>query len=86
MKAKILAVSTAVLLSMSVAANSAECDKESGPWLHVGSGKACHPGEYSTPFGTVSVGEINLYPVAGVIACAVMHRARVCSRLAKILK
>ena len=36
MKAKTLAVSTAVLLFMSVAANGRECGKESGFWFEAG--------------------------------------------------
>jgi hypothetical protein len=82
MKAKTLAVfSTAALLSMSVAAHTEECNKESGPWFTAGNGKACLPYGFSLPyFGTVSVGETNVYAAAGfigVIGCA-MNRPWAC--------
>jgi hypothetical protein len=74
MKAKTLAVlATAVLLSMSVAANAEECNKFG---LEMGSGKYCLP--YS--LGGVTIGSGNLYADAAIIggvACA-MFPHRVC--------
>jgi hypothetical protein len=83
MKAKTLVVlSTAVLLSMSVAAKAKECDKEF--WLTAGDATACVP--YG--IGTVTIGTIHFAkPLAylGVAACAYWHRpARLCG-WAKVL-
>ena len=64
MKAKTLAVSTAVLLFMSVAANGRECGKESGFWFEAGNGDGCFP--YG--FGQVVIGQTNVYKDAGYIA------------------
>jgi hypothetical protein len=72
MKAKTFAVSTAVLLSMSAAANSRECTKETGFWFEAGNGDMCLP--YSV--GQVSIGQANVYKAAGLatgVVCLKTH-------------
>ena len=82
MKAKTLAVSIAVLLFMSVAANSRECGKESGPWFEAGNGEGCFP--YGV--GQVTIGQTNVYKDAGVYRrCCVPEMAQAL-RMAEILE
>jgi hypothetical protein len=72
MKSKTLAVLfTAVFLSMSVTAQSEECNKESGFWFHWANGDVCLPYGPSRATG----GTVNLYKGAwwAGATCALWH-------------